>query len=220
MKSIDDSFEKRLQAGASLDLKEVMAEPPVREKVDLLQAYLNLFGRRDGIMEHLDAVYAKHYQAYALCLGQARNEWHFDEVLASAEFDSGILLRTMLEISALFNGHGLANGTLEDFYGLGMAGKFADDMIDLVRDIKVGVPNLVYALVQQNTSELSALEAGIQSHARLNSAWWQLHCPASYAQFFEHVSFYASRIVAPHLRLACDLSLIPAVIGRDYDKKN
>lgn len=217
VKSIDESFEKQLQANASLDLTEVMADPSVREKMDVLQAYLDLSGRREVVMERLQALYATHYQAYARRLSRTQHEWQFTEVLASAQFDSGTMVRAMLELVALFHGHPLAEGALEEFYEVGMVGKFADDMVDLGRDIRLGAPNLVYALVQQHPAELRALKTGSQSHERRNSAWWQRSCPTAYAEIFEHVSWYIARVGAPHLKLACDLCLVPPVIGRDYD---
>jgi len=216
-KSVDEIFEKRLHDDASLDLTDVMADPSVREQIDVLQAYLDLSGRRPVVMERLQALYATHYPAYAQRLSRKEHEWQFAEVLDSAHFDSGTMVRAMLETVALFNGHPPADGGLEEFYEVGMIGKFADDMIDLERDIRLGAPNLVYALVQQHPFELHALEAGIQSHDRRNSAWWQRSCPITYAEIFEMISRYSSRVNAPHLKLACDLCLVPPVIGREYD---
>jgi hypothetical protein len=176
-----------------------------------------MFGRAESVMGHLRSVFADYYERYIHALGSPEKDWHFTAILKGIEIDSGIQLRSMLEVVGLFNGHQPHEEVQRNFYALGMAGKFADDKVDLVRDISKNRPNLLYALISQNEAKLSALETAIEGKKRLDVDWWNKHCPDTYVEYFEYIEHYYNQISSPKLRLACDLMMLAVVIGYDYD---
>jgi hypothetical protein len=214
---IDEYLDQHLGGETPLSVDEVLKAPLIQEQITIFRGYLQLFSRADPIMRYLRDLFAAHYDSYLKTLEKANNTLRFDDVLGATKVDTGIWLRCMLEVVALFNGHELQEEALHNFYLFGMVGKFADDMVDMPRDVEKHDPNLLYALTCQTQCDKDALHAALEAHERLRVTWWGEHCPHTYRRYFEHIEHYYQQIVSKKLRFACDLIMLPAIVGRDYD---
>ena len=214
---IDEHLDQHLGSDTSLLLDDVLKAPLIQEQLAVFRSYLQLFGRAQVIMTYLKDLFAAHYDSYVRTLEKANSSLQFDDVLVAARVDTGIWLRCMLETVALFNGHKPHEEALNNFYLFGMVGKFADDMVDLPRDVEKNDPNLLYALAYQTLPERNALHAALKAHKRLRVTWWSEYCPHTYRRYFEYIEHYYKQIISEKLRFACDLIMLPAIVGRDYD---
>jgi hypothetical protein len=214
---IDEHLDQHLGNDTSLSLDDVLKAPLIQEQIGIFRSYLHLFGRADTIMGYLRDLFATHYNNYVRALEKASSTHQFDAVLAAAEVDTGIWLRCTMEAVALFNGHKPDAEALDNFYLFGMVGKFADDMVDLPRDIEKNDPNLLYALISQTPGEKDILLTALEAHERLRASWWNEHCPRTFMAYFEYIEHYYRQIISRKLRFACDLIMLPAIVGRDYD---
>lgn len=215
--SFDGCLEKRFQTGASLAFEDVLAELAVQERLQILRRYLHLYGAEEPIMNHLRQMFADHYETYIVALKRTQQDLVFEDVFACAHADSGIELCCLMEIAALFNGITLDEQARKDFYLFGMLGKFADDWIDIKRDLREGSPNLFYTLLCQVPDELAAFKKRVAQGKPLKVSWWHQRCPLTYAHYFEYIEQHYQQIQLSHLRLVCDLVVLPVIVGYDYD---
>ncbi len=214
---LDGYLDKSQRSTTVSSLDRVLEAPPLQERIEIFRRYLRLFGREESIMAYLRQMFTIYYQQYAQRLMAASSTLQFKDILATAQVDSGIWRRCLIEIVALFNAHELPSEDLQDFYLFGIVGKFADDMFDLRQDLRNGNPNLLYALICQDQVELTVLQQALRKPTRLNAVWWQTHCPNTYNRFFDHIEHYYCQITSRKLRFVSDLLVAPALLGIDLE---
>jgi hypothetical protein len=215
--SFDECFEQRLRSGLCLALDDILAEPAVQQNLTGLRAYLQLFQVEPSITDYLRQMFTDHYETYVAALKQAQQTLCFADVCAGAHFDSGIELCSLMDIAALFNGATLDARARQDFYLFGMVGKFADDWVDIGHDVRAQSPNLLHALLTQAPEELATFEKRLAEGGSRQADWWREACPCTYERYFTCIEEFHAQIQLPRVRLACDLVLLPAIIGYDYD---
>jgi len=215
--SFDAHFEKQVAVGGSLVRAELLNEPALAQKLGALREYLQFFGIVDPVLAQLRACFAAHYDTYIDLLDQAKGSLCFTDVLHTVELDSGELTGVLVEVVALFNGHVLPADTRHNFYLFGIAGKFADDLVDLARDVRNDRPNLLHTLLLENSREWQIWQQASRHKGRLNARWWNRYCPSTLHKYCVHMAEYYDHITSPKLRSACDLMLLPAVLGVEYD---
>lgn len=215
--SFDEEFERCVEENLPLDLKDILGSDRVQIHLHHFKAYLRLYGRADSVLAHMHDVFDRYFQEYVSVFNSSPKHLSFGELRDGAQIDSGIQLRTMFEAVALFNGHQVSQAIQSDYYELGMAGKYADDMVDLVRDISKKRPNMLYAILRENPSEYTAFEQALSTSVQMNAVWWENNCPQTYGYYFQQIEPHYEKIVSSKLRLACDLMMLATVIGYDYD---
>ncbi len=123
-----------------------------------------------------------------------------------------------MDVIGLFSQSKLDEKARHDFYLAGMISKFIDDMLDIIRDIKEGSPNLLYALVSNCSSELATFTSAMHDHNYLSARWWRKHCPSTYQQYYQHIASYYNQVQSAGLRFACDLQMLAAVFNLNIDE--
>jgi len=201
----------------SLALEEILEIPALKEQLTIFRCYVEQFGRAEPIFVYLKGLFTEHYERHILNLKTARQSGQFEDILTVAHIDNGGWLRVVMEVVRLFNAHELESTVLDDYYLLGMAGKFADDMADLLQDIDKGYLNLLYALLCQTPAELEVFQFAVRQKKLLDTSWWSKHCPTTYIRYFEYIDYYYNQLCSSKLRLACDVVMIIPVIGYDPD---
>ena len=122
-----------------------------------------------------------------------------------------------MEVVCLFNAHELESTILDDYYLLGMAGKFVDDMADLLLDREKGYLNLLNALLCQTPTELEAFQLAVHQKKQRDAFWWEEYCPDTYIRYLEYIEYYYNQLRSSKLRLVCDLMMIIPMTGYDPD---
>lgn len=183
---------------------------------DYLNKYLELYSSAPNIMDFLKSSFEKHYDDYIILLENSREDACFENVQRVMEVDSVWLSYTM-ETVALFNGHSLSPEARDDFYKLGLIGKFADDMYDLPSDLRTNQVNLLHSLIRQNTAEKDCLYEAAKESKRLDVEWWLAHCPITIRKYFAFIDSYYSQISSSKIKLACDAVILRALAGQQYE---
>jgi hypothetical protein len=215
--SLDGYLDQNISSGVVPSLYRALEVAPLRERRDAFRRYLQLFGHAEPIIAYLREALATHFERYVQSLKTASSTLQFEETLAAAQLDSGAWRRSVIEIVALFNTHEMPSVVLQEYYFFGMIHKFSDDMFDLRQDIRTGKPNLVYALIRQEPTELTTLQLAMKKHTRLGVTWWKRHCPNTYNRFFDYVEHYYSQISSKKLLFVSDLFVAPALLGIDLE---
>lgn len=200
------------------EIKEILEFPKVKKPYETFCDYTEMCGCSKPVMSHLSCLFSSHFKDYLGVLKKANNTRKFEDIIEAGKIDTGIWLSSVVEVVRLFNAHEPNNNVNHNFYYLGLVGKFADDMVDIKRDIRRDRINLLYALVSQNSNELDNLNAVIKSGDKLGIRWWRKYCPVSFAGYYGHINEYYNQITSHKIRITGNLLLLPAVTGYDYDK--
>ncbi|MGW5151868.1 hypothetical protein [Rhodococcus koreensis] len=203
--TFDQEFEHARRLGDPPGYQSVIDTPRVAEIWTALADYLRAFGRDEEILAHLRSTFAKHYDDYCGYVAEASGGAEFAVTLRLVERDSGMTLRTVYEIIRLFNGHRSHPGCARQFFDVGMAGKFLDDIRDMVDDVAAGDPNLLYSLAAENHRERDVLEAAMEKGEPIDLWWWANNCPCTLESFFAHTFRYYDQVLATKLRLSLDI---------------
>ncbi|WP_433684715.1 hypothetical protein [Nocardia sp. CA-119907] len=203
--TFDQEFERARHRGDSHTYQELTETARVSEIWMAMEAYLREFDRDEVILTHLRATFAANFEQYCSDVTAASHRPEFALTLRLAEQDSGMTLRTCYEIIRLFNDHRSHPECARQFYGIGMAGKFLDDIRDMVDDVTAGEPNLLHSLVAGHARERVAVEEALASRTRIDLSWWQRTCPDTLHSFFEYTFRYYDLVPAAKLRLPLDI---------------
>jgi hypothetical protein len=222
MRPLDELLEDELTRCNAVDIDELLESPKLKNPCDTLRDYTGIYGTSEAVINHLEDLFSSLFEDYWNVLTKADNTREFEDVLDTSKFQAGILLSSIMEVVHLFNRHDFSRDVQQDlqhnFYSLGMVVQFADDMVDLIGDIKRERINLLYALVCQNQTELQNLHTAIKSGDRLSIWWWRKYCPVSFVRYYYHINEYYNQITSHNLRITGNLLLFRAGIGRAYNE--
>jgi hypothetical protein len=213
--TFDREFERSRRLGEPPDYLTIIDTPSVAEAWEALAQYLKMFGRDDEILAHLLHTFNGHYDDYRRCVNEAIARVGFDATVRLVEYDSGRALLAAYEIIRRFNGHSPHPQCESEFFALGMAGKFFDDLRDMADDVAAGLPNLLHALTSENEKERGILEAALRDQVRITLSWWSRYCPASLDLYFRHAFRYYDQVGSTKLRLTLDI-LLALIRSRMY----
>jgi hypothetical protein len=216
--TFDHEFEKRARLGKPPGYLSIIKSPPVAEVWAALSHYLSAFGRDDQVLAHLLNTFRANYEDYCRCVAEAKARVGFNAAVRLVEYDSGQTLLTVYHIIRLFNDHQPHPQCADEFFALGMAGKFLDDLRDMVDDVRAGSPNLLHALASENDEENAELEAALRSRVHITLGWWSRHCPASLESYFRYAFCYYDQVTSPKLRLTLNICLA-LLRSRSYWRK-
>jgi hypothetical protein len=203
--TFDQEFERRRRLGDPPGYQAIIDTPRVAEVWHVLAEYVRAFGRDDEILDHLRATFAKNYDDYRRCVAEATTRVEFAATVRLVERDSGLALKTMYDIIRLFNGHRQHPECARQFFALGMAGKFLDNVRDMADDVAAGDPNLLHALTFENQRERAVLATAMRDRRRITLSWWSQNCPVSLESYFRHTFHYYDQVTAAGLRLPLDI---------------
>jgi lipase chaperone LimK len=125
-----------------------------------------------------------------------------------------------MEIVRLFNNHSPNKKMQEEFFLLGTAGKFADDIGDIFSDIKRNHLNLFCSLVNDNPAEKEILYKGVNDNVKINFRWLNQNCYSTYTEYIKKMESFTKQITSKKLRLVFQLSIIPAIWGIHLDSEH
>ncbi|MCI5151311.1 MAG: hypothetical protein D3916_18325, partial [Candidatus Electrothrix sp. MAN1_4] len=97
--------------------------------------------------------------------------------------------------------------------------KFADDLNDICRDYNANAPNLMISLLQDKGLSSYDIKNKIGERLELSRGWWLSTFPDEYRNYFIFADRYYKKVEGSTFRLLIDLSFLPSVLGKDYDKK-
>jgi hypothetical protein len=206
--AFDDEFEKRRLRGDGTEVEQILAAPAVLEVWEAIGAFLRATGRTDELRHHiLTEFLGAGFDGYRRDVEEAATRGGFAVTVRLVEFDSGASLRTAYHLIRLFNRQPIHHPCADEFYHLGMAGKFLDDMADYVDDVRFGNPNLLHAMAAEDGSNASAARAALLAGEPITMRWWAQHCPATYQRYLRQTREHVDRVAAPDLRLPLDIYL-------------
>src|SRR4051812_9492396 len=107
-------------------------------------------------------------------------EQGLEAVLRLAGLYGGVTVRTIYEIIRLFNGHPAVGRSADEFYALGMAGKFFDDARDVVEDYATGSPNILLAMLTENAAERACILQRLRLGEPVGMRWVKENCPETH----------------------------------------
>ena len=216
-KKLDEFLDNQLDLQHLPQLQETLATPSVGTQIDLLRRYVETKHCAEPVFDYLNRLFGDHYDNYVQSLVRARGANDFDAALTAAQIDTGIWLAAVIDLVAMFNGNAMEADAREEFYWLGMVGKFADDMVDISRDVAQKRLNLIHMLIQQQSDELANLYTAIDNKVRLSAKWWKERAPKTFSRYFEFIDSFYHHIKHEQLQFACDLIVLPTLLGSDYD---
>jgi hypothetical protein len=207
MYTFDQEFERCWQPADPPHYLNIIDIPVVAEIWGALGEYLTAVGRLE-VLTHLLDTFSAHYDDYCRCMGLAMTGGGFEATLRLARYDSGRTLIAMYDIIRLFNGHGAHRQCADEFFAIGMAGKFFDDLRDVADDVSGGSPNLMYAFTAEHPVEGQVLAEALSRQHQFTLEWWSANCPSSLTSYFRHAFQYYDEVRSSRLRLTLDASLM------------
>jgi hypothetical protein len=217
---MDDEFERRV-GKESVHFDDLAAAKDLECAVADMRAYLSATcdpARRDLIRQALRRTVDTEYQRYATSIENRRAAPSVDDLLQDAAVDCGAVMRQLAEIMGLFQGVAAPEAALDDFYALGMACRFADDLRDWQCDSEAGTGNVLLSVLARYPNEARQLAYAQKSGTRMNEKRWCQLCPEGFAEFGRLYEEQYTRIRSKTLRIAADLMMEPGRIG--YRAKN
>jgi hypothetical protein len=209
MYAFDDEFEKRIESAADTSAEAIIKAPEVTAIWNAIGSYLSATGRGDEVREHImQSFFADGFDDYRENVASVRSKENFNDTRQLVEFDSGRVLDTVYHIIRLYNGHPLSRECATEFYNLGMAGKFLDDLSDYAHDVQSGSPNLLHALVGETPTERAVAVSALAAGQPITLPWWQAHGPVTLARYLDMTYGYYDQVKAPALRLPLDIFLV------------
>jgi len=162
-------------------------------------------------------MFATHYDHYVSLISKDIEQDTFKNTLEISQIDSGRSLSSSMEIVRLFNMHQPNQKMLNEFYLLGTVGKFAEDIVDLACDIQKGHHNLFCSLVKQHPNEKVNLYHEVEHQPHIDFKWLNKNCHKTSVEYLSFMESFYNQITSPKIRLVCDLSIVPAFLGLDFD---
>jgi len=215
--SLDEYLDKHRKTNNSLSIKDVIEDPKIKKQINIFRNFIRLFDREESITSYLKEMFSAHYEHYIKLIKNDLNQLSFKNALEISQMDGGHSLSSTMEIVRLFNMHQPNQKMLHEFYLLGTAGKFAEDLSDLACDKQKGHLNLFLSLIKQQPIEEANLYRQIEIQGRIDFEWLNNNCNNTFFEYMNLMESYYSQITSPKVRFACDLSIIPAVLGRNWD---
>lgn len=216
--SIDGDLEALLVKDEYMGMENLLDSSRTQYYLEYLKKFQEYHQSPVDILDYSNRLLHEQMDGYIAQCKTAGTTYSVNDILECNDQDSGGWMVYLKEIIYLFNGingYGAKdNGTL---HALGMAGKLADEMIDIKRDIKDSDPNLFYAILKKYPEEKNVFIRNFSNHRTLSSRWLKKHCPKSLDEFFEIVEDYYKKIDSGRMRLACHLMFLPVIIGIDYE---
>jgi hypothetical protein len=206
---MDDEFERRV-GNQSVHFDDLAATTDVERSLADMRAYLATTcdpPRRDLIRLALRKAVDTEYQRYATSIENRRATPSVDDLLEDAAVDCGAMMRQLAVIIGLFQGVTVPEAALDDFYSLGLACRFADDLRDWQHDSETGAGNIVISILARYPNETRRLRHALAAGIQINEKRWNRLCPQGFAEFTCLYEEHYTLIRSKALRIAADLMM-------------
>lgn len=212
---LDDEFEHQV-GKESVHFDDLAATATVDRAISDMRAYLASTcdpAQCDLIRRTLRRTVDTEYRRYATSIENRRAAPSVDDLLEDAAVDCGAVMRQLAEIMSLFQGTAPPEAALDDFYALGLACRFADDLRDWHQDNETGAGNILLSIVARYPNEARQLTHAQESRTRMNEKRWRHMCPEGFAEFTHLYEKHYALIRSKTLRIAADLIMEPGRSG-------
>ncbi|MEU4587784.1 class 1 isoprenoid biosynthesis enzyme [Kitasatospora aureofaciens] len=206
--TFDDALDSNQSRVDVPSFHEILQMPLVAEAWRAFTIALTDTPRSNEILRYIESVFEDNFDRYRDLIRNARNSRDFSTACEIVHYDSGTVLLMIYHIMRMFCGHPLSNQCAKEFYMMGMAGKYCDDIADLREDFGTNSPNLFLALASENPKELSELQGRLEQQQEVNCFWLSRNCPLTYGAYFNYATEHYNLIESPKLRLAVDAHLL------------
>jgi hypothetical protein len=212
MSAFNKEYEHRLATGRSLALSAVLADPLVAGCLAQWTEFTTRHGADPAVVSFLSGPeVSRRYRRYVEITSRPDFPTDAGAQIASIELDSGYYLAFLARLVGLFHHRPPGEGTLADFTNFGLAGKLADDLLDVQTDHIQGRYNLMLAMLHGNQSELARVTRQLTARASVPASWWAAAAPCTFRRYTELFDTCYRRIGSPELRRACDASMVRAL---------
>jgi hypothetical protein len=212
---MDDEFERRI-GRESVAFDDLASATIVHRAIEDMRAHLNRTccpARCDAIRQLLRRTVDTEYRRYTAAVERRKTTASVDDLLDDAAVDSGAVMRQLAQIIGLFQGDTAPQDALDDFYALGIACKFADDLRDWRRDSDTGASNLLLAILARHPYEEQRLALAQELRLRMDENRWDQLCTETFREFAALYTTHYSRIRSHTLRGAADLMMETGRMG-------
>lgn len=206
---MDDEFEHRVGRD-SVRFDDLAVTTDVERAIADMRAYISATcdpARRDLIRQTLRRTVDTEYRRYATSIENRQAAPSVEDLLDDASVDCGVVMRQLAEIIGLFQGAAAPKAALDDFYALGLACRFADDLRDWPHDTETGTGNVLLSVLARYPNEARRLSHARKSGTRMNEKQWCRMCPEGFAAFTRLYEQHYTRIRSKTLRIAADLMM-------------
>ena len=208
MTAADDELERRYRTGSDLDSEEILATPGPSEMWTSLGAYLQAVKRTDELRTFIRHDFVNvGYREYISNLVAYTEEPEMEIAIRLAQFDTGEVFRTAYHLIRLFNGHPRDEGTALEFYSLGMAAKYLDDIADYRQDAATGGPNLLRETLRSTPAEFATVDLTLTEDTPMTIDWWRRHCPITYREYMRNLADHYGGVRSPSLKIPLNVYL-------------
>ncbi len=216
----DQFLDKHRNSDYSLKLKDVVESPSIKEQLNIFRNYVRTYGREDEIVTYIKNMFTNHYEHYVNLIRTEMIHESFKQTLDIVKMDSGWSSASAMEVIRLFNNHQPNERMLKEFKLIGTIVKFADDIGDIVCDIKRNHLNLFCSLVNDNPNEKKILYQSVDKNIKINFRWLNKYCHSTFAEYISIMESFYDQITSKKLRLVFELSIIPAIWGIHLDSEH
>jgi hypothetical protein len=211
--AFDDEFDRREAGNTSLDFKEVFHSQGVRLRLREWREFMEDFDAYEEIKNFLTGFVANMYAEYQRKAEETAGHEDFAVMMDRAVLDSGGLLVALAHVVGLFHAKPVTSEIIDQFSGLGVTAKLADDMIDFRDDCRGGLPNLLLALLGDHKGEHARAVRAASSNVRMGARWWSRNCPGAYLGLVHAWEEHQVTLTADSLRYASRIMWVPALLG-------
>jgi hypothetical protein len=210
--ALDEAYESRLAARLSLNWLDVLHDHRVASHYRQWLLVTTRLGACQPIVRFMDRPdVAVDYQRYVAITTRPSFATDFHSQLESMRLDSGGYLAYLAQLIALFHGRQPIPDVLREFSNFGMAGKIADDLVDLYDDYSRGRHNLLWAISAADATEFEYLLTLRRKRSKVLVADWQAKAPKSFDVYVRCLHSYYQQLHSDDLRLCCQASLFRAL---------
>jgi hypothetical protein len=212
--ALNREYEHRLATGKSLRLEQLLKDQIVASRLAEWERFTARYTRDRAVVRFMsgDDVIAD-YDNYVSVT--TRTDFSINPALQieSIKLDSGGYLTRLARLIDRFNQRHANPGAPAEFFQLGMAAKFADELADLATDQAEGRYNLLLALLSQHPDESADVMVRLVNGLPIPISWWLEFAPQTFAEFSSLFDGYYSSLRSQQLRRICDVSMLRALGG-------
>jgi hypothetical protein len=214
MAALNREYEHRLATGQTLRLEQAIEAPLVADQIGEWEQFTAQYTQDPVVVKFMSGDdLVGDYNRYIAVTTQANFTTNLSLQIESIRLDSGGYLARLARLIDSFNERQSEPDVLEEFFLLGMAAKFADELADLATDRAEGRYNLLHALLYQHPKEHAGVMFRLERALPLPVSWWQECAPRSFGQFSRMFEGYYRRLRSPELQRICDATMLRALRG-------
>lgn len=212
--ALNREYEHRLATRKSLRLEQLVKDQVVAARIAEWERFTARYTQDSAVVNFMsgDDVIAD-YDSYVSITTQPDFSTSPALQIESIRLDSGGYLMRLARLIDRFNSTQADPGAPAEFFHLGMAAKFADELADLATDYAEGRYNLLLALLSQQPDESAGVMVRLAHGLPTPVSWWLEFAPQTFGEFSRMFNSYYSSLRSQELRRICDVSMLRALGG-------